>query len=113
MNYTLLAADGLVVGGGTCQDEAAGRIQAPAGGSVLLGNTPPNDFLRLWRWDGQTFVDGGLRFQPTYATERREAYPPATEQLDLLWHAMDDNTTPRIEPWYSTIKAIKDAHPKP
>lgn len=113
MNYTLVDRDGALVGSGDCQDIDAQYLVAPEGGQVLLNQTPPNDLLRRWRWDGQAFVDGGLRFPPTYATERQEAYPPVTEQLDLLWHAMDAGTTMPIEPWFSTIKSIKDAYPKP
>jgi len=30
----------------------------------------------------------------------------------MLWHAMDDGIIPKIEPLYSEIKAVKDAHPK-
>lgn len=45
--------------------------------------------------------------------DRKAAYPAVTEQLDMLWHAMDDGTMPRIEPMYSQIKAVKAANPKP
>lgn len=44
---------------------------------------------------------------------RARAYPPVEEQLDMLWKAMDANKTPRSEPFYSTIKAVKDKHKKP
>lgn len=44
---------------------------------------------------------------------RRRAYPPLGDQMDMLWHAMDDNVIPRIEPFYSQIKAVKEAYPKP
>jgi hypothetical protein len=30
----------------------------------------------------------------------------------MLWHAMDDHHLPRVEPFYSRIKAVKDAYPK-
>lgn len=44
---------------------------------------------------------------------RRKAYPSLGDQMDMLWHAMDDNVIPRVEPFYSQIKAVKDANPKP
>lgn len=50
---------------------------------------------------------------PTYDQARFAEYPPLGEQLDMLWHAMDAGDSPKIEPFYSTIKAIKDRHPKP
>lgn len=34
---------------------------------------------------------------------------PATLQLDLLWQAMDSGTFPKAEPFYSAIKAAKEA----
>jgi len=39
-------------------------------------------------------------------------YPPLAEQLDMLWHAMEQDPTKRLEPFYSSIKDIKDAYPK-
>ncbi len=113
MNYTLLDCGGEIVGNGECQDCDVQYLAVPAGGQVLLNQTPPDDFFRLWHWDGKTFVDSGPRFPTTYVTQRLSSYPPATEQLDMLWHAMADGSTPAIEPWFSVIKAIKDAHPKP
>lgn len=50
---------------------------------------------------------------PTYDLARARQYPSLGDQMDMLWHAMDANVMPRIEPFYSQIKAIKDAHPKP
>lgn len=43
---------------------------------------------------------------------RRSAYPSVVDQLDMLWHGMNDDESKRIEPFYSTIKAIKDQFPK-
>lgn len=48
----------------------------------------------------------------TYGQKREREYPRITEQLDMLWHAMNDNEALRTEPFYSTIKAIKDKYPK-
>ena len=49
---------------------------------------------------------------PDYVKARKAAYPSVEDQLGMLWQAMEDNQTPRLEPFYSTIKAIKDANPK-
>ena len=48
-----------------------------------------------------------------YQLERGREYPVVEEQLDMLWHAMDVDETKRIEPFYSSIKEIKDKYPKP
>lgn len=47
-----------------------------------------------------------------YQRLRAPEYPAVTEQLDMLWHAMDTDLSLRIEPFYSAIKAIKDQFPK-
>ena len=49
----------------------------------------------------------------SYAAERQAAYPPIGDQLDDFWHAMDSNLIPRIEPFYSQVKAVKEKYPKP
>jgi hypothetical protein len=47
----------------------------------------------------------------SYQKARADSYPAVQEQLDMLWHAMDTGETPKIEPFYSTIKAVKQAYP--
>jgi hypothetical protein len=41
-----------------------------------------------------------------YKVARKEAYPSIVDQLDDLYHN-------GIDGWKATIKAVKDAHPKP
>lgn len=41
----------------------------------------------------------------TYYTNRLNAYPPLAEQLDMIFHDIDN--------WRATIKAIKEQFPKP
>ncbi len=50
---------------------------------------------------------------PEYVEQRRAAYPSTVDQLDALWHAMDDGVLPIVEPFYSDIKAVKEQYPKP
>ena len=42
---------------------------------------------------------------------RRAVYPSIEDQLDMLWHGMNDDPSKRIEPFYSAIKAVKDQFP--
>lgn len=53
-----------------------------------------------------------VRIEVQYKSERAMAYPDIREQLDQLWHAMDADETKRLEPFYTTLKAVKDAYPK-
>jgi len=49
----------------------------------------------------------------TVQDHRRRNYPSLSDQLDALWHAMNNGTLPKAEPFYSEIKAVKDRFPKP
>jgi len=49
-----------------------------------------------------------------YVTKRKEFYPDIGSQLDMLWHAIDQDLMPgKDTDWYTTIKEIKDTFPKP
>ena len=45
---------------------------------------------------------------------RAFAYPSYTEQLDMLWHAIDADETLKVQfaTFYNAIKTVKDANPK-
>ena len=51
----------------------------------------------------------------SYRSKRREAYDTLPNQLDLLWHAIDAdaNLKSKFSAFYNSIKAVKDANPKP
>ena len=50
-----------------------------------------------------------------YARTREAAYPSIGDQLDMLWHAIDGDTTLKSDyaDFHTAIKAVKDANPKP
>jgi hypothetical protein len=47
-----------------------------------------------------------------YRLVRAEQYPSIGDQLDMLWHAMEADPAQRLEPFYTSIKAVKDQNPK-
>jgi len=47
-----------------------------------------------------------------YQRLRLPKYPTVNEQLDMLWHAIDNGTLNKTSDFYTAIKAVKDAHPK-
>jgi hypothetical protein len=47
-----------------------------------------------------------------YRQKRAMEYPALGDQMDMIWHSMDNGVTPKIEPFYSAIKAVKDKYPK-
>jgi len=52
-----------------------------------------------------------------YKRTRADAYPSIGDQLDMLWHAVDtgDWTAAKVKTteFYTALKAVKDANPKP
>lgn len=69
--------------------------------------------------------DTGFVGIQTYVSDRTKApegdhskpsYPGIEEQLDLLWHDIDDGKlgdTAKTSSFYTTIKNVKDSSPKP
>lgn len=47
-----------------------------------------------------------------YKVQRAKSYPNIADQLDMLWHAIDTNSLNKTSDFYTTLKAVKDAHPK-
>ena len=49
-----------------------------------------------------------------YARTREAAYPSIGDQLDMLWHAVDADTTLKTNyaDFHTALKAVKDANPK-
>ena len=52
--------------------------------------------------------------QSQYAQQRRNAYPPIGDQLDMLWHTIDKDILlqKRYFDFYQTIKQVKVKYPK-
>ena len=48
-----------------------------------------------------------------FQRDRASEYPELKEQFDLLWHAIDDDALDKTSDFYTQLKAIKDAYPKP
>jgi hypothetical protein len=47
-----------------------------------------------------------------HTKRRAEEYPSLQDQLDMLWHGMNNGTMEKVEPFYSSIKAVKDKYPR-
>ena len=72
---------------------------------------------------GATYDGSSFSYTPpavpalTYDVARRQAYPSIGDQLDMLWHAVDtgDWTAAKVKTteFYTALKAVKDANPKP
>jgi hypothetical protein len=43
---------------------------------------------------------------------RAKEYPRLQEQMDMLWHAIDENKLDKTSDFYLRLKAVKDKYPK-
>jgi hypothetical protein len=110
MNFAILDADGVVIRVGHC-DEEHHELQVRPGerlfkGQVELGQRVDLDSGRVYT------VELPPPPPPTVHELRAASYPPITEQLDALWHAMDSGLLPRVPGFYDEIVAVKNAFPK-
>ena len=48
-----------------------------------------------------------------YKRSRLESYGSWTEQLDSLWHDIDQGKLDKTGSWYKAVKKVKDDNPKP
>lgn len=48
-----------------------------------------------------------------YKHDRQQEYPKISDQLDMLWHAIDSGTLDKTSDFYTTLKQVKDDNPKP
>ena len=48
-----------------------------------------------------------------YQRDRAQKYPSIGNQLDMLWHAIDNGTLDKTSDFYTTLKTVKDNNPKP
>ena len=55
------------------------------------------------------------KYKPDRTTNGSTTYLPIGDQLDLLWHAIDADADlkGKFSAFYNSIKAVKDANPKP
>tara|TARA_B100000282_G_C31639875_1_gene447956 strand:+ start:612 stop:938 length:327 start_codon:yes stop_codon:yes gene_type:complete len=56
-----------------------------------------------------------VKYQTDRTTNGSKTYSAIGDQLDLLWHAIDADADLKVKfsAFYNSIKAVKDANPKP
>mgnify|MGYP003636784055 CR=1 FL=1 len=84
----------------------------------INGNIVPFTAAEEAEWDAneKAHAEAQAKIIPTpaYVSQRASAYPSIGDQLDMLWHTMDNN--PELQhkfyDFYQIIKKVKVAHPK-
>lgn len=64
-----------------------------------------------WEYRNSTFIRPPESPPPDYRELRAREYPSFGDQLDMLWHSMNNNEIPRSEAFYTAIKTVKDRYP--
>lgn len=72
-----------------------------------LGQKPDQAQLDAWAIEVAPIKEAAVIRQA-----RRDEYMPIGDQLDALWHAMDDGILPKVEPLYTAHKTVKDKYKK-
>jgi|TARA_Y100000015_G_scaffold42151_1_gene49222 hypothetical protein len=89
---------------------------------------------KVWNSDGTALIDNPVTELPTeaeinaklaevqanfdnrtqtYRINRAKEYPSVFDQLDQLWHDIDEGKLDKTGSFYTTVKTIKDKYPKP
>ena len=74
----------------------------PDASNTLIPPKPPNDEIVL-----------KLEEINKWSKDRRNQYDQFVNQLDQLWHDIDDDKLDKTGEWYKAIKKVKDDNPKP
>lgn len=84
---------------------------------LTLDSIEQTDKEVITAWDGKMYFKGEEPEKPyDYAEERRQSYPDLTEQLDKLYHDIDDGLfgeNAKMSGFYLARKRVKEAYPKP
>ncbi len=112
-SYVITNSDNVIIGSGVVQNNNARHIDVPNGCTIHFGVEATIGATKMKLLGGKVIDTNDHIVPTTYQTQRRNAYPPIEAQMDMLWHAMHTGTTPKVEPFYSSILAVKLQHPKP
>jgi hypothetical protein len=89
---------------------------------VSLQNDGSGDYIKSWTYSFSKPTDSQIASYETAGntaesnaaidSKRRKEYLSWNEQLDKLYHDIDDGKLDKTGSWYTHIKAVKDANSK-
>jgi len=89
---------------------------------VSLQNDGSGDYIKTWTYSFSKPTDSQIASYETAGntaetlssvlSKRQTEYLSWNEQLDKLWHDIDDGKLDKTGSWYKHIKAVKDANSK-
>ena len=85
------------------------------GGVIYIGNSESK--RELTADEDEQVTNKAIELQTIYDNnqyQRDRQYAPTGDQLDMLWHTIDEGgTLDKTSEFYIANKAVKDANPKP
>ena len=84
----------------------------------INGNIVPFTAAEEAEWDAneKAHAEAQAKIVPTpaYVSQRASAYPSIGNQLDMLWHSIDENAELKQKyfAFYEAIKSVKAKYPK-
>ena len=105
--------DGIIKIIGNIHDEDEFIRLNPTSGFIQVDDIPYSRYGN-YKIDGDEIVVDTDKEAVAASLQYRDdrQYPGVKEQLDMLWHAMDEDASKRLEPFYTNIKTVKDSNPK-
>ena len=90
-------------------DDGTGAFDA-SGSSISLDQSKINNERALL-----DAAAAAIKYKTDRTRDGSTTYSPIGDQLDLLWHAIDADADlkSKFSAFYNSIKAVKDANPKP
>ncbi len=112
MNFLVIDATGLILRKGSCPDSMLAQ-QARAGQTAIEDTWEGTSDLvhKIVNSERVEFTPEPAS-APPIAAQREAVYPPIGDQIDALWHAMDEGLLPKVPAFYDPIKAVKSKLPK-
>lgn len=81
---------------------------------VPMENDGSDNWNRLQEWlDAGNEITDTIEWRHMYSSKRNMQYPPIEDQLDMLWHAIDNNALDKTSDFYIRLQEVKSNNPKP
>ena len=81
---------------------------------VPMENDGSDNWARLQEWlDNGNEITDNIEWRHMYSSKRNMQYPPIEDQLDMLWHAIDNNALDKTSDFYIRLQEVKSNNPKP
>jgi len=82
--------------------------------NCVVANDTEADLDELVQWNIDNLNVVPVMYEPTYTDKRKNEYPAIGNQLDMLWHELNNSGSLSTGgTWFNTIQQVKENNPKP